>query len=156
MKNHSINKILYIILIIFLIGFFTYRAFTNIKHSSSIRLPNVVINNKAIKVEIAETATEQRQGLSGRTDLCADCGMLFIFPDSQIRKFWMKNMNFPLDIIWIDENKIVNISKNLPPEGASPQESYSSQLPVNNVLEVDAGYFERNQFKIGDEVKYNF
>jgi len=114
-----------------------------------------IINNKIIKVEIADTLSEQIKGLGGKTELCADCGMLFTFSDSQIRQFWMKNMNFPLDIIWINDGKIVNISKNLALEGENPKKTYSSIVPANNVLEINAGLCEKLNLKIGDQILYN-
>ena len=112
----------------------------------------VKINDHIIKVEIAREPDEQKQGLSDRESLCADCGMLFVFPNKQVRSFWMKNMNFSLDIIWIRDNGIAHISENLTPEGESPKKTYSSILPVNYVLEVNAGITNMLGIKVGDEV----
>jgi hypothetical protein len=115
----------------------------------------VKINGNKIFVEIADTMEKQTQGLSGRPDLAFNEGMLFVFPEKQIRHFWMKNMNFSLDIIWLDEEKIINISHKLPPEGENPAKTYSSVLPVNRVLEINAGLADRCQIKVGDTVKIN-
>lgn len=112
----------------------------------------VKINDHIIKVEIAREPDEQKQGLSDRESLCADCGMLFVFPQKQIRSFWMKNMNFPIDIIWIQDNGIAHISENLAPESKAPEKTYSSILPVNYVLEVNAGITNKLGIKVGDEV----
>ena len=65
----------------------------------------------------------------------------------------MKNMHFPIDIIWISHRRVVNISKNLQPEGKNPKKTYSSIYPVNYVLEVNAGFCEENNIIIGDEIK---
>ena len=117
--------------------------------------PYVKINNKIIKVLIADEPAEQTRGLSDRPRLEADQGMLFIFPKSQIRSFWMKNMRFPIDIIWIEDNKIINISKNLPPEGQQPQNHYSSDKPANYVLEVNAGFVEEHSIEVADKIIFN-
>lgn len=115
---------------------------------------SVFINNKKIKVEIADTAEAQYQGLSGRQSICQDCGMVFIFPDKQIRTFVMRDMKFGLDIIWIDSNRIVKIDKGLPPEGADPINKYFSGEPVNYVLEVNSDFAGQNNIKVGDKVSF--
>jgi uncharacterized protein len=117
--------------------------------------PNVVINGKIIRAEIADNFEAWRQGLSDRKTLDPEAGMLFVFPDKQIRNFWMKNMHFPLDIIWIDDDRVVNISANLPPEGETPAATYDSVIPVNYVLEVNAGLAERYNIKAGDSAVIN-
>ncbi len=113
--------------------------------------PAVEINDIIIPVELADTLEKHIQGLSDKEELID--GMLFLFDERQIRSFWMKNMHFPIDIIWIDDEKIVNISKNLPPEGENPKKTYSSIYPVYYVLEVNAGFCEQNNISIGDRVK---
>lgn len=121
----------------------------------------VTINNKKIKIEIADTPELQYQGLSNKKELCDNCGMLFVFSDKQVRTFVMRNMNFPLDIIWIDDNlsaqagKIVKINKNAIPESSNPVMRYSSDLPVNYVLEVNAGFCDGNEIKVGDSVEFD-
>lgn len=115
----------------------------------------IEINDRIIKVEIADTAELRYRGLSERKSLCEDCGMLFIFPDKAARTFVMRNMNFPLDIIWIDGDEIKKISKNLPPEGENPAIIYSSEFPVNYVLEVNGGYTDKNAIFTGDKVVIN-
>lgn len=115
----------------------------------------VTINNKKINAEIADTDIKRYNGLSYRENLCIDCAMLFVFADREERTFVMRNMYFPLDIIWIDGDKIVAISKNLLPEGKQPIKFYHSDTPVNYVLEVNAGLADKYDFKIGDKVNFN-
>ena len=95
------------------------------------------------------------RGLSDVKILDKDSGMLFVFPTKEVRTFWMKDMNFPLDIIWITDNKIIGIEKNLQPEGSHPLRSYQSPSAVNYVLEVNAGFCEKEKIKIGDMLRYN-
>ncbi|MEA3398140.1 MAG: DUF192 domain-containing protein [Patescibacteria group bacterium] len=134
--------------------FFTYTLLPDKNIPQNQPAPAVIINGQIINVEIADKPAEQIQGLSDRENLAENSGMLFIFENKQIRNFWMKNMHFPLDIIWISDNNIVNISQNLPPEKQSPKNNYSSKQPVNYVLEINAGMVEKYKIKIGDNVKF--
>lgn len=112
----------------------------------------VRINNKEIKVEIADTPELRYKGLSNRDYLCEDCGMLFIFNDKNERIFVMREMKFNLDIIWIEDGVIVGIEKDLPKEGLNPLKFYSSKKAVDRVLEVKANFCEKNNIKVGDKI----
>ncbi len=112
----------------------------------------VKINNATIITEVVKSAWQQYNGLSNRESLCANCGMLFVFPSAEPREFVMRNMNFPLDIIFIAENKIINIEPNLAPEGAKPNKIYRSTRAADMVLEVSGNYCQKNEIKIGDSL----
>jgi len=105
-----------------------------------------------IKTEVVKTSADLERGLSGRKSLNDGEGMLFAFDDYKVRTFWMKDMKFPLDIIWISDGLIIGADKNLPPEGDTPQKTYSSPGPANQVLEVPAGWLDKNGIKVGDVV----
>lgn len=93
-------------------------------------------------LELAKTNTQHQLGYQGRTDICQDCGMLFVFPDQRIRSFWMKNTPTSLDIIFLDsQGKILNIYPQTKPFQESP--GYESTSPAQYVLEVPAGYSQR-------------
>ena len=112
----------------------------------SIRIKGIKIN-----VELADTADKKSQGLSGRSELGENQGMLFLYDKPGFYSFWMKNMQFSIDIIWIDENyKVIDITKSLPPD--SFPGSFQSQYPVQYVLEVNAGFSRKNNITIGDVV----
>jgi uncharacterized protein len=128
----------------------------DISPSLSEETPRALLNSRTIRLEIADTRAKQAQGLSDRPQLKENEGMLFVFPEKQVRRFWMKNMHFPLDIIWLDDEKIVYISKNLAPEGESPQRTYSSVYPVNHVLEINAGLCDRYRLKAGDTIELHY
>ena len=98
-----------------------------------------VISGQQVFIEIVKTPSAMYKGLSNRPTLCRDCAMLFVFPESDQRTFVMRDMNFPLDIIFLHDGKIVKIYKNLPPEGSAPQMQYQSEVPANRVLELNAG-----------------
>lgn len=111
--------------------------------------PKIVVGSHEFMVEIADTGIKRSQGLSGRKELAQDQGMLFIFSNKKRRNFWMPNMYFPLDIIFIDDNKIVDVVKNIQPGVTN---SYKSKEKANYVLEINANLFAKYDFKIGDEV----
>jgi len=115
-------------------------------------IQTVTIGGKTISVEIASSATRQEQGLSQRQSLAPDSGMLFVFAKYQTPKFWMKDMLFPLDIIWIRDREIVGYEQSLPPAGPNPLATYEPLRPVNYVLEVKAGFVRENNIKVGDRV----
>ena len=109
----------------------------------------IEIGNKIYTVEIARTDTERTKGLSGRNSLATDTGLVFIFDKPDKYGFWMKDMNFPIDIIWFDENwKIVHIEDNLSPQ-SFPKIFYPKGLSLY-VFEINAGEVERAHMKIGD------
>jgi len=112
----------------------------------------VQLGNQLIRVEIASQPADWYQGLSDRSDLCADCGLLFNFSDREVREFVMRRMNFPLDIVFVDQQRVVKIAANLPPEGQEPEQIYSSDQPVDQVLEIPANYCLQHDIKVGDPV----
>lgn len=104
------------------------------------------------QVELVNDDFSRARGLSGRDFLAENKGMLFVFPDARQHAFWMKGMKFALDIIWINQNKVVDISENLPPLTLDNVKTYSPSAPANLVLEVNAGQIAKRGIKIGDEV----
>ena len=95
-----------------------------------------------MKVELANTPQQHQKGLSSRTSLDYDKGMLFVFENPIIPSFWMKDMNFSIDIIWIDEDfAIIDIEHSISPE--SFPETFSPPQSVSYVLEVNAGWARR-------------
>ena len=114
----------------------------------------IKINNTNIEVEIADTPKTREKGLSGRRALSESMGMLFIFDSPSQYGFWMKDMRFGIDIVWIDENlKIVGIEKKTSPE-TFPQIFYPDR-PIKYVLELPAGFSDKYNIGIGAVVQYN-
>ncbi len=111
------------------------------------------IKDSFLLVEVAKTPKQIEKGLSHRSQLPPQSGMLFVFDHPYQAKFWMKNMRFPLDIIWIYQQHIVGFSLNLPPEGDHPKHIYLAPQPVDMVLEVPAGYVQKHKLKIGDTIE---
>ena len=119
--------------------------------------PRIIeVNGVPVEVDLARTPQEQAQGLSGRSTLPDGRGMLFPYDQPLIPAFWMKGMLFSIDIIWILDNKVVDVSPRLPyPDPLTPSSflpTYSPRAPVTDVLEVPAGWAERNGVTVGSEV----
>ena len=113
----------------------------------------VKIAGQTIKVDLALTPKTQEQGLSGRTELKENEGMLFVFNKPSQYSFWMKDMNFPIDIIWLGEDlRIVYIEKEAKPE--SYPNAFTPDQKAKFVLEVMSGFSEKNNLKEGDIVKF--
>ena len=113
----------------------------------------VCIKGDCINVEIADEIEEQTKGFMDRESLEENHGMLFVFKESKQYQFWMKDTLIPLDMIWINKEKhIVDITKNAQPCKEDPCENFSPIIPAKYVLEVNAGYSEKNNFKPGDKV----
>jgi uncharacterized membrane protein (UPF0127 family) len=147
MKNKKI--ILIVIILVIILAFFCFYFLKKPVENYS----QVCIREKCVKVEIADNPDLRERGLMYRSNLCENCGMLFIFPSEGKYGFWMKNTKIPLDIIWIDKNKkIIDIISAEPCSSESCRTYYSSN-PALYVLEVNSGYAAINGIKIGDEVE---
>ncbi|MEE9585406.1 MAG: DUF192 domain-containing protein [Nitrososphaerales archaeon] len=100
----------------------------------------VIVGGKVIAVEIADEPDEMRRGLMFREPLPKDHGMLFVFDRAGVYSFWMKNVEFNLDIIWInDEGIVAHIERNVPPCNETCP-SYRNDDPAKYVLEVNSGF----------------
>ncbi len=112
----------------------------------------VIAERVTVTVELARSVQEKVRGLSGRTDLRPGRGMLFVYKQAQPIGIWMKDMRFPLDIIWIRDNRIVYVEQNAPPlDPAGPERVYTATGEA--VLEVPAGFVEQHKIRVGDRVK---
>ncbi len=113
------------------------------------------IGEKEIYAEVAISIEDRIKGLSGRADLSENQGMLFVYDKPDIYSFWMKDMNFPIDIIWIDQDyKIVDIAENISPD-SFPQ-TFQPLKPAQYILEVNAGFSARNGIEIGNVAYFNY
>lgn len=109
-----------------------------------------------LEVEVVDTDEKRSKGLGFRESLATNSGMLFIYDEAKQYTYWMKGMQFPIDIMWIRDNKIADILPNIPPpiEGQSDEtlERYSSSVEVNQVLETNAGFVDQNNIQVGDTI----
>lgn len=105
-----------------------------------------------IDIQIARTEFDRELGLMFRKSMDENQGMLFIFPDSGIRSFWMRNTLIPLDMIFIDSAKtILNIAKNTTPYSDA---SYASAGAAKYVVEVNGGFTGRHNITAGDKISW--
>ncbi|MGB8816258.1 MAG: DUF192 domain-containing protein [Minisyncoccia bacterium] len=112
---------------------------------------NILVASSTISVEIASSSEDMMRGLSNRASLEDGKGMLFIFNNTGSHGFWMKDMLIPIDIIFIDENLlVVGIEKSLLP--STYPEIFGGEYVSKYVLEVPAGFSDKNEIKIGDVV----
>ena len=147
MKKENFFPFLIVIFFITAISFFL-SSDENLRH-----IKQVKIAEQSIKVELALTQKEQMGGLSGRSEMKENEGMLFIFYKPGIYPFWMKNMNFAIDMIWIGEDlRVVYIKKDARPENFL--ETFGPEQDAKYVLEVVSGFSEKNNLKEGDEVQF--
>jgi uncharacterized membrane protein (UPF0127 family) len=102
----------------------------------------VLPDGTEVSAEIAATPEERGAGLSGRTELPDGTGMLFIFDQPGLYPFWMRAMNFPIDIVWIMDTTVVSVAPDVSAALADQLKTKVSSGPANRVLELPAGYAE--------------
>ncbi len=139
------------IILVFCLTFIGLGVFIFIKT----RVPEqVCFRGQCYKVSVAKTEKARAEGLSGRRKMSEDRGMLFVFDESGKHRFWMKGMNFPLDIIWLDKDKkIVAMQENAAPCTAN----CATLTPAKDskyVLEVNAGEIKKINLSIGETIDF--
>ena len=112
----------------------------------------VTIGIHRIQVEVADTPDRMSRGLSGRSRLAEGRGMVFPYARAERHGFWMLEMQFDIDIVWIRDDRIVDVTSRAPHEPAGDLAVYRPREPADLVLEVPAGTAERLSWKIGDPV----
>jgi|WetSurMetagenome_2_1015567.scaffolds.fasta_scaffold464681_2 uncharacterized membrane protein (UPF0127 family) len=114
----------------------------------------VKINNGIFSAEVA--IFNKEKGLGLRSEIKEDQGMLFVFLNNNTKYFWMKDMQFPLDFIWINGNRIVNVTENVPVYTNGEFTKINSM--ADKVLELKAGSVSKYRIKVGDKIaiKYKF
>ena len=106
----------------------------------SIAPATLTVAGTTLPVEVADDALERSRGLSGRASLQSNTGMLFLFEEPQLVSFWMKDMNFALDFLWIRDGVVVDITEHVPAPTEDDLPTYAPNQPVDMVLEVNAGW----------------
>jgi uncharacterized protein len=114
--------------------------------------PIMHIGDVPLRVEVASTDGARIKGLSGREEIGDVDGVLFVFPESGYHQIWMKDMLFPIDIIWIDENlEVINIEKNISPE--SYPRTYRPVRPAKYAVETNVHLSDTYSLRGGLKVK---
>lgn len=113
----------------------------------------IVFNDIEFVVEIVDTPELRAQGLSLREVLSLNTGMLFVFSESDKHGFWMKDMLFPIDIIWFDDEfVVVDVKENLAPE--SYPEVFKPRVPARFALEINISGISDNDIVVGKKAIY--
>ena len=118
---------------------------------------DITVGGVPLIVELAYQPAETSRGLGYRAGLAPGTGMLFLFPEPASRSFWMKGMQFCIDIIWIENGMIQGAAESVCPEPPGTADadltSYRSPVPVSYVLEVPAGWLDANGLGVGTPVE---
>jgi len=183
MQSGSINKIILLIIFILTIGIVFYIArnasddtgLADVMKNASSTLSGLVksmsgsdaisagsINGQRIAIktpkgnitaEVASTSEQLEKGLSGRTSLDDDAGMLFVFEEEGEYGFWMQDMNFPIDIIWMDASKtIIGVENSVDP--STYPDIFYPPSSVKYVLEINSAKSEQYGIEIGAKIVF--
>lgn len=149
--NKKTLKIIIIITTIIVSFFQIKSAYTETILSNKF---SVMIKENEIFVEVVDSEEERKRGLMWRKKLNNNAGMLFVFKDSSIRYFWMKNTFIRLDMAFVDTNMVIRTIRTTTKTNDSTT-IYSSFVPVQYVLEVNAGWFEQHNIEPGDTITFD-
>ena len=113
------------------------------------------VNGNKLNLIVAKSEKDRQKGLSGRKSLNQNQGMIFIFDHKDSYGFWMKDMLFPIDIIFIDDETVVYVVKKAPSSAQVPNLIiYKPDEPVNRVLEINAGLADKFKIDKGTKIKF--
>lgn len=135
-----------IILIIFACKYISTRFYS----PQGNKIIPVKIANQIFYAEVVSSDERMQKGLGGRKSMCKSCGMIFEFSKAGKYSFWMKDMQFSLDIIWLKGGRIVHIEKNIQPDFVG---TLISRKDADTVLEINAGIVDNLRLEIGDEIE---
>lgn len=122
-------------------------------YSSGLKTLPATIGGEELFLEIADTEAVRTKGLSWHKPLAPNEGMLFVFPKDGFYGFWMKDMLFSIDMLWLDRDyRIVDVKERASPE--SYPEGFTPRVPARYVLELSAGFFELHGLKKGDKLEF--
>lgn len=118
-------------------------------------LPLTLPSGKKLTVELMVKDEDRAMGLMFRPSLATDRGLLFVFENLDFHPFWMKNCKFPIDIVWLDEQKkVVYVSANTPPCKAEPCPVYHPMQRALYVVELNAGQAVREKAGVGARLDF--
>jgi len=123
-------------------------------NSTKARVSLDIEGKVSYQLELATNPLQQAKGLSGRESLGIDQGMFFVFDRPKIQHFWMKDMQFPIDVLWINNYEIIGISENILPPSSTDGKVERMQSPAiaDMVLEINAGQVEQYHIEVGDKI----
>lgn len=121
-----------------------------------IKRATLSMGGQVFQAEVADTDELRQRGLSQHSMIDSNSSMLFVFDRSDYHQIWMKDMRFPIDAIWLNEDKkIVHIERWMQPDD-SPHKTYSPTVPAKYIIEMAAGKTDELKLKIGSSVEFDF
>jgi len=115
----------------------------------------VIVGGQKITLKVADTKEKKLKGLMFEKKLGENEGMVFLFKNQDYRTFWMKNMQIPIDMVFINNGKVDTIYDSAPACKQTPCKLYPSQDKVNAVLELQAGFCKKYNVKKGSVVFFS-
>lgn len=151
--KHTGKTVLVLSAIVILISLVApHNSVPNIPAAPDIGLRTIRLAGQELRVSVVGTPEERAKGLSGRTGLALGEGMLFVFDTEAKYRFWMKDMLFSIDILWLSgDGKVVYLRENVSP--ATYPEVFAPNAPARYVLELPAGFVKDNNVVVGDIVR---
>lgn len=116
---------------------------------ASAQTVDLAVGDGALRLEVADDAAERAQGLMHRDHLGADAGMVFVYPSSEVRSFWMKDTRIPLSIAFLDADGVVVTLAELEPLDTR---GVSSIVPAKYAIEANRGWFRAHGLQVGQRV----
>jgi hypothetical protein len=150
MQNKTKIKIFIGVVAVVIIGILANYIFSEVVSVQGNAIKRVYIRDILVKSELVKSETRIEKGLAGRTSLPEGRGMLFSMPENDTQHFWMKGMRFAIDIIWIENGRVIGCEKNISP--GDPR-VFTSPGDAGYVLEVSEGFCDENKVRVNDEVK---
>jgi uncharacterized membrane protein (UPF0127 family) len=130
------------------------KSSSSVSKTSSLPIQQLEIAGETFVVELAFTRRSRQTGLMGRRELASDRGMLFVFADSQVRSFYMKNCLIDLDALFIKpDGAIDTITTMVKPAPGKPLRYYPSRTAIQYVLELPSGTAQRLKLRPGDKIE---
>ncbi len=118
-------------------------------------IPLTLPSGKVLQVEVMVKDEDRAMGLMFRPSLAPDRGMLFLFEQPEFHGIWMKNCKFPIDILWLDEDRtVVHVADSVPPCKADPCPVYQPLRRASYVVELNAGQARREKAVVGSSVLF--
>ena len=113
----------------------------------------ITLNNKNIRVEVVNKEADLKKGLSGHQNLAGNEGMLFVLGVNNKGCIWMKDMQFAIDVLWLDGAKrVIDIASNISPD--TYPNTFCPDQKARYILEVPAGTIQKNTWKIGQQASF--
>jgi uncharacterized protein len=119
-------------------------------------VPLTLPSGKVLQAEVMVKDEDRAMGLMFRPSLPLDRGMIFLFETADFHGIWMKNCRFPIDILWLDEEKrVVHVAESVPPCKADPCPVYNPMRRASYVIELNAGQARKEKAVVGSTVAFD-